>query len=193
MTLFIISVALIVIAVHSFALISYSQTSNLSPSNATEWKAYVNQEVGFSFEYPSDWNLEEKQNRFETTTPDAAVSNGEIKFGAVKAIDRTDNNPLKPSTIKTDTEKIEESIARVPGNAIIEHANTQKYKIGGEKAGTFLVAISDEASRQAVQTFFVVHDGDGYMLNFSDSTETFDSPQTQNILNKILSSFKFLK
>ena len=166
--------------------------SNTPPSNAGEWTIYKNEKIGFSFEYPNDWDLEEKQNRFETTTADAAVSNGVTKFAVLKAIDRSDSNPLKPSTIQDDTEKLEQSIARLPGNTIIEHADTKKYDIGGEKTGTFLVTSSDGASQTAIQSFFVVHDGDGWMLNFMDSTETFDSTETQDTLNRILVSFKFL-
>ena len=166
--------------------------SSASSSSSTEWITYKNEKIGFAFDYPTGWDLEEKQNRFETTTMDAAVSNGETRFEIVKALDRSDNNPLKPFTMQRDTEKLEESIGKLPGNTVIEHADTSKYEIGGERTGSFLVASSDGASQQAIQTFFVVHDGDGYMLNFRDSTETFDSPETQNTLNKILTSFKFL-
>ncbi|MDP9306308.1 MAG: hypothetical protein M3O68_08200 [Thermoproteota archaeon] len=81
-----------------------------------------------------------------------------------------------------------------PNTIIIEHTDTQKYKIGGERTGTFLLkrVHEGEGSDVAQQVFYFTHNGDGYSVSFTDSTLTFDLPETQNILNRIIHSFKFL-
>src|SRR4051812_4253239 len=37
-----------------------------STANDIEWKTYTNDKLGFSVEYPSNWIVKEKTNRFET-------------------------------------------------------------------------------------------------------------------------------
>jgi hypothetical protein len=59
-------------------------------------------------------------------------------------------------------------------------------------AGSFVTKVDNGISPHGVQTFVVIHRGNAYVLNFLDSTTTFDSPQTRNLMNKILQSFKFL-
>jgi hypothetical protein len=62
-----------------FSLISFGAVLYLSPGHAfgqsdpetTEavprdnWTSYTNNEKGISFDYPSDWEVEEKQDRFD--------------------------------------------------------------------------------------------------------------------------------
>jgi PsbP-like protein len=144
--------------------------------------------TGISFDYPSDWEVQEKENRFDTGA-DVSVSNGDLKF-FVSKLDRPVDDPL--TGLPEFARSLEQGLARDETNTIIEHTDVKKYKISGESAGTFLVKTDDGTSSYGIQVFAVIHAGDGYMLNFRDSTKTFDTPETQMIMNKILQSFKFL-
>lgn len=170
---------------------SYGQTDNETLSSVTEWKTYQNELVGFSFDYPSSWDLNEKPNRFDSAA-DAEVSGNDMRFIVRKAIDRTEDNPLKTSALLTSTRSLQEGMSIDQGYTIIEPADVKKYTVGGERAGTFLVKHDDGISpAKASQIIMVFHNGDGYMLNFWTPTETFDNPETQNTITKILQSFKF--
>lgn len=48
----------------SFAQIDESNSS-IPTINGIEWKTYSNGKLGFSVEYPSNWIVKEKSNRFE--------------------------------------------------------------------------------------------------------------------------------
>lgn len=171
--------------------ISYCQDGNQTSPSIGTWKTHNNELVGFSFDYPSNWNVEEKENRFDSTAADAAVTGDGIRFSVRKAIDRPEDNPLRSSGLLATTKLIEQGASQ-SGNIIIEQADVKKYKIGGERAGSFLAKIDDGISTpRGMQTFMVFHDGDAYMMNFQAPTERFDSPETQNIMNKILQSFIF--
>jgi hypothetical protein len=76
---------------------------------------------------------------------------------------------------------------------LIEPTDVKKYKIGGERTGTFVTKVDDGISAFGLQNFFVINNGDGYLFGFRASTETFDEPKSQNIMNKIIYSFLFLK
>ena len=54
-----------------------------------------------------------------------------------------------------------------------------------------MIGIS-QCVKASMNIFTSLKNGDAYVLNFRDSTKTFDTPETQMIMNKILQSFKFL-
>ncbi len=171
--------------------VSYGQGGNETSTSTGAWTTYKNDLHGFSFDYPSSWNVEEKENRFDSAG-DVSVSAGDIKFSATMAIDRPEDRPLKPSALLSSTRTMEEKIAGSGQNILIEPTDVEKYSVGGEKAGSFIVKHDDGTSPSTgIQNFLVFHNGDGYFLIFQAPTETFDSPETQNTLNKILQSFKF--
>jgi hypothetical protein len=154
--------------------------------------AFTSDVFGISFDYPSTWNAAEKENRFASGA-DVSATDTDLEFTVSKVIDRSEDNPLKTSALSSNTRMIQEGIAKSGKDTIIEATDVKKYKVGGERAGTFVTKHDDGISPQTgVRNFIVVHDGDGYMLNFRAPTETFDYPETQNILNQLIQSFKFL-
>ena len=167
--------------------------NSTSESFATgNWTTFTSDVFGISFDYPSTWNVEEKGNRFDAGA-DVAVSNGDIRFSAFKVLDRPEDNPLKTSALAFNTRMIQDGVEKGGQDTIIEATDVKKYKIGGERAGTFVTKHDDGTfPPSGVQTFFVTHNGDGYMIIFRAPTETFDTPETQVTMNKMIKSFKFL-
>lgn len=162
---------------------NYSNISNMGDS-----KTFTSDSIGISFNYPSKWEVQEKQNRFENA-PDVSVSNGTTNF-IVSKTDSTYNKKIKDLGLYEATKSMQRT-AEDNGGQIIEQANVSKYRIGGEPTGTLLYA-QHELISIAAQIFILEHKGQAYLLGFKDSTKTFDSPETQMIMNKILKSFKFL-
>ena len=76
--------------------------------------------------------------------------------------------------------------------SVIEPTDVKKLMAGGERTGTFLVKYNVGVPQIGLQLTYVVHKGDLYLLSFQDSTSTFDSPETQSIVNKFIQSFRFL-
>lgn len=180
---------------------SYAQLDELENNkNATtseamsdrNWTTYKSDVFGISFDYPSGWNIQEKENRFDSG-PDVSVSDYDTIFSASKTTDRPEDNPLKSSAISTSTRMLEERIAQGEKDTIIQATDVKKYKVGGERTGTFVTKHEDGVSSPiGMQTFIVFHNGDGYMLNFRAPAESFDNPETQDIMNGIIQSFRFI-
>ena len=155
------------------------------------WTTYTSELFGISFDYPSGWNVSEKQDRFDDAT-DVSVSKGYMKFGVSKTLDRPADNPLKSSDIGEITRGIEQVTEKDKEMSIVEPMDVKKYTVGAEKSGTFIVKFKVGVAQTGLQLTYVVHNGDLYLLSFQDSTSTFDSPETQSILNKLIQSFRFL-
>ena len=166
--------------------VSESLTTEAVPLD--NWTTYMNNDI--SFDYPSDWEVEEKQNRFDTAA-DVSVSDGSAKFFVLK-LDNAKSKLFKSFGLADSVKALEEAAARDGSTNIIEETDVTKYKIGGERTGTFLSTKTDETDPYALQIFIVSHNGKTYSLGFRETTSTFDDPETQSILNKIVQSFKFL-
>lgn len=160
-------------------------------STSTNWSMYTSDNVGVSFNYPSEWDVIEKENRFDVTAADVLVSGDNADF-AVKIIDRTEDRPLKSYALLSSTKMLEDALSQNSDTAVIEHSSTEKYKVGGEKAGSFLLGFDKGGIPSGMQNLIVFHEGDGYMLSFIAPSQTFDSSETQGLLNKIIESFNFL-
>jgi len=171
---------------------------NVSSGNKTNepvatgnWTKYNDDKLGIAFQYPSGWNIEEKQNASDSRK-NVTVSSGNIKFVVLKAINMPKDDPLKSSDIARST-RILKNAAGAENATIVKETDTKKYRIGGERTATFITRINDNVSAFKLQDFFVIHDGDGYLLAFRAPVEIFDEPDSQKILNKIMRTFKFLK
>lgn len=169
-----------------------NNTNVTSDKKVGNWTTYTNDMLGISFVYPSDWNVEEKQNRFDSGA-DVTVSGDDARFVFLKAIDRSEDDPLKPSGIAKSTKMLQDAAAANGDTTVIEPTDVKKYKIGGERTGTFVTKVDDGVAPFGLQNIFVIHNGDGYLLGFRASTENFDEPETQNIMDRIIHSFVFLK
>jgi hypothetical protein len=68
--------------------------------------------------------------------------------------------------------------------------------IGGEKAGTFLIAQKDKFNENATdwgtQVWLVYSGNNNYFITFSSPTSMFDSPQKVEIRDNFIKSIKFL-
>lgn len=178
----------------SYAQLEDSGNLTSHSANCSEnWTKYTSNKLGISFEYPAAWDIEEKKNRFDTGA-DVLVfnhsDNDKLKFVVLSSSKTGTTHDWLPSKVLWATEYMEET-ARNHGQTIIEATDVEKYKIGGEVTGTFLEKFDDPTSPTGVQHFIVVHGGDLYNLAFSASTDTFDNPDTQAIMNNIMQSFKF--
>lgn len=169
---------------------SEENNSGIAFSNLTNWTTYESQVSGISFNYPAEWDVEEKQNRFDSGG-DVTVSDGFTKF-SVLVLPKATNDLLVTYGLVETTRTTENAFSNKEGITIIEDSDFKKYKIDGERSGTILLKNEGELIDYAQQFILVEHNKKGYALAFQDSTLTFDEPATQNIMNRILQSFRFL-
>jgi len=155
-----------------------------------DWKNYTSEKYGISLQVPVNWNITEKQNRFinpngallETTNPSS-----DWQWLGIQDI------PLMNQTVNErgllGTISIMMQVAINNDNTLIEGIDMTTYKIDGHRTGTFLVANNNFVDK----TFMLqVNNGDGYMIRYQNTPELFDSPESREILNKMINSINFL-
>jgi hypothetical protein len=167
--------------------------------NNTQWSTYNSSKLGFSIEYPSTWDVHEKQSRFEQGTDltisspdpfsplggqfDASVI-GKSPTTNVMMLTNTAINEIVVDYFDVDYEK-----------RLIENANLTRYTIDGERAGTFVSVLQDKEDDlnlgTASETVVTVHNGTGYILQFFNSAENFDTPETTDIRQHMFESIKW--
>ena len=165
--------------------------TSLEIENSTEtirYLPYTNQKLGISFEYPSSWTLDEKENRFDIGA-EAMVYDGLNMF---KVLFREDSMKefIDSLGFETVAESMEDSISN-PTN-LIEGMNFDKYSIDGKETATFLYLAQTELGIDLPTQAFIVND-DGSLVNFGyqDTKSNFDTPESQGVMNHIINSIKF--
>ncbi|MDN5868799.1 MAG: hypothetical protein L0H55_15550, partial [Candidatus Nitrosocosmicus sp.] len=154
----------------------------------------TNNNIGITFEYPSEWDLDERTNRF-ANEPDVEVSDGLNSFKFI------DSDPAFEETLESfDLEFIAElgknTFTKGPDERLIEDVDMNSYSIDGKDTATFLYTAIEDFEfvelEYATQVFFIDNEGKIYSAIYRDTVSNFDDPQSQAIMNHILESFKFI-
>jgi hypothetical protein len=159
-----------------------------SYSYGIEWKNYSNDKI--TLQIPSNWNVTEKQNRFEDPS----------------GTDLTIVNPLNENQSFTFTDHLyimakdislrglEQSmfmradLYEFEGAKIVEGPDLSRFNISGYATGT--ITAYDEEYQNVIQDYIVDRDRKASLISYSNSVEDFDSSESQDILTKIISSIK---
>ena len=83
------SFGLITLTYYEYSNVYGSLASNNSTEKNLNYTIYSDDWLGISFEYPSDWNVEEKINRFSKYS-DVQVHNGSNSFKVMKSQSSSD-------------------------------------------------------------------------------------------------------
>ena len=166
-------------------------------SNQTEFTSYNNTEFGISFDYPSNWEVSEKTNRFDTTTPDVKVTSPDNIMNSFSFLNHyeTSDESLASIGLKETAEVYADAFIANPGSVLIEDVNDSKYTIDGSPTATFLFTDPGNmygSDKDVGNQFFMVeYDDKLYAVGYKNTVDNFDSPQSQEIMERIISSFRF--
>jgi PsbP-like protein len=168
-----------------------SNTTNETTTNETQphFTKYSDTRLGVSFEYPSDWLLNDKINRFAKNS-DVTVYNGSNSFRVMKSQSSSDSALVeKLGGPKEIVEIILPSEERVVGQI-----DENKYIIDGINAISVLTAregITDVPNK-GFERFLLMHDDSLYIFTYQDTVERFDTKESQDTLNHILKTIRFI-
>jgi hypothetical protein len=164
-------------------------TSNASASQG-EWKTHSDRTLGIEFQYPPDWEVKEKTNRFEEG-PDVTVEEmrGPDSFGVTTVDDLSSDLVDAELFASVGQKQLLEGVDTRLIEGVEEHT-----PIDGEEAYSFTYTKGSELGfLEAVQEgITVIHDDRGYILAFTGTTSTFDDPENVDIRDRILGSLHFL-
>jgi hypothetical protein len=162
----------------------------------TNYTTYTNDEFEVTFEYPSNWHIEEKTSRF-SNDPDVKVNLGLNSFKFIGNDARIGNN-LDLFSLEDIADMAQNTMVNPPDQRLIEGVEMDKYKIDGKDTATFLFTNAMDCGVSsvlnldyAIQIFFVENNGKVYTLAYQDTVSDFDREESQVTMNRILNSFYF--
>jgi len=177
---------------------SYSNAQlEITTANQTEYTSYNNTEFGISFDYPANWEISEKTDRFDTTTPDVKVTSPDNFMNSFSFLNhyKTSDELLASIGLKETAEGYADAFIKNPGSILIEDVDDSNYTTDGNPTATFLFTDPGNmygSDKDVGNQFFMIEYNDKlYAVGYKNTVDNFDSPQSQEIMERIISSFRF--
>ena len=166
-----------------------SLASNNSTESNLNYTIYSNDRLGISFEYPSDWNVEEKINRFSKYS-DVQVHNGSSSFKVMKSQSSSDTEMAE----KLGGLKDVVGIILPPEERIVGAIEENMYAIDGTDTVSVLTAMEGltNVPDKGLERILLIHNDVLYILTYQNTVDQFDSKQSQETIGHILTSFRFI-
>jgi PsbP-like protein len=183
------SFGLITLTYYEYGNVHGSLASNNFTGNNLNYTSYSDDRLGISFEYPSDWNVEEKINRFSKYS-DVLVYNGSNSFKIMKSQSNSDTVMAE----KLGGLKEVVGIILPPEERIVGEIEENRYAVDGADTVSVLTAMEGltNVPDKGLERILLIHDDVLYILTYQNTVDKFDSKQSQEIIGHILSSFRFI-
>lgn len=166
-------------------------------SETINYLPYSNDQLGISFEYPSDWNVEEKTNRFSDAPADVEVYDGLNSFKYQQ--DKRNMGEFDSLDLELMAQMTLNSLTSVSGTSLVEGISMDKYQVDGKDTATFLIKTESSTGQNSFSNpdyatqVFIIDNNNGFdIIMYQNSLTEFDSPESQEILSQMLDSFQFL-
>ena len=180
---------LITLTCYEYDNVYGSLVSNNSTENNLNYTIYSDDRLGISFEYPSDWNVEEKINRFSKYS-DVLVYNGNNSFKIMKS--QSNSDTVMAEKLGGLKEVVE--IILPPEERVVGEIEENRYTIDGSDTVSVLTALEGLTNipDKGLERILLIHDDVLYILTYQNTVVEFDSEQSQETIQHILSSFRFI-
>jgi hypothetical protein len=183
------SFGLITLTYYEYGNVHGSLASNNFTGNNLNYTSYSDDRLGISFEYPSDWNVEEKINRFSKYS-DVLVYNGSNSFKIMKS--QSSSDTVMAERLGGLKEVV--GIILPPEERIVGEIEENRYAVDGADTVSVLTAMEGltNVPDKGLERILLIHDDVLYILTYQNTVDKFDSKQSQEIIGHILSSFRFI-
>lgn len=173
---------------HNESVYGSLATTNFT-SIPTNYTTYSDVRLGVSFEYPTNWTLDEKINRFEKNS-EVAVINGNSSFRVIKSQSNSDAELAE----KLGGPREIVQLILPPNERIVGQVEENKYSIDGVDSASVLTALEGVSNvpDRGLERVILIHDDTLFVLAYQDDINTFDSRTSQDDFNHIINSFHFL-
>ena len=171
---------------------------NSTKAPSSSYSNYSSDRYQIRFNYPSDWEFNEKTNRFEEGT-DISIRSFDPAGGfSLITVGRLDNLITEFGSMDLMTgfyDLYKQAIGDYSKEiSVIEQPSF--INIDGQKAGTFLYTQKDKYDDNALRLanqIWVVYAGDhGYLVSFASTPDQFDNEKNVKIRDEFISSIRLL-
>jgi hypothetical protein len=180
----------------AFFLLSMPHNSESVP---VRYSNHTSDRYGIQFQYPSDWELKEKTNRFEETSD---ITVNKVTLNDTGLITISYSNATFGKFGEYGIEPVTTRVY-VIYNAMMGDYNKETQEIeqpsfvniDGQKAGTFILAqknkYDENAINMGVQIWLVYSGNKSWFIAFTAPTNIFDSSKDTEIRDHFIKSIKF--
>jgi hypothetical protein len=180
------------------------------PPGIIEWNNHNSTLLGLSIDYPSTWNIQEKQNRFEEGIVYLEIDSFVNVSGRINLVDPdfmrfsiltiplhevmdTTKITTLTTTMMDDHIEYANSIEDDFEIRLIEGISTSRYKIGGENAGSYITVFEEKDSdyKDAYEFVITVHNNRIYQFSFMSHAGVFDTQRVTEIREHMFDSIKW--
>ena len=180
---------LVTVTYDQFKSVHASVLSNITHEIQSNYTKYSDTRLGVGFEYPSGWQLNDKINRFAKNS-DVTVYNNSNSFSIMKS--QSNSDTILVDKLGGPREIVD--IILPSEERIIGQIEENKYMIDGIEAVSVLTALEgiENVPDKGFERFLLVNDGNLYIFTYQDTVEKFDTKESQDTLNHIINSIRFL-
>lgn len=178
---------------NAFSLLSLPDSSESLP---LQYSNYTSDKYQIQFQYPSNWTVEEKTNRFEEGS-DISISNPNLGTDSIGI--RFANNFLKDfgiADVQSGIISLHEGLLNSFAYDFRSIEPPSLLNIDGQRTGTFVVTFKEkyetDPTTLASQYWVTKAGNNGYMMTFFSSPQRFDSPENPEVPDHFIKSIKFL-
>jgi hypothetical protein len=151
------------------------------------FKRFYNENMGISFFYNSSLLPQNDSSGSADANYNLNLRSRDLQFNIIKLSNEA-NVGLKIFGLEKG---LKSSLGDI--EILVQEGRTLPYEIDGNKTAQATTIYPTEYGDIKIKRFLVSHDGQGYLLAFQNKVELFESEETQDILDTILDTFKFVK
>jgi hypothetical protein len=177
-----IPIFLTILSIGIILSISYANGQK-NETNTIEWKTYTDPEGKFTVKYPYDWNIEPRENRFDTKDVEFSIIDGgnSVHLGIV-----TTETP-EGLDIEDGEETISQRTATRDNFRSIEPWECEKYVISNEKACSLVFTTGLSPFDFAEMDVYTIDGTTSYTIVYKTMPDLFDKylPTAEQIIQSI--------
>ena len=164
-------------------LVIFSLGNAHSQKSTTEWKIYTDPQGKFTVKYPSNWNIEPRENRFDTKDVEFSIMDegNSVHLGIV-----TTQTP-EGLNIEEGEDVISQRTATRDNFRLIETWECEKYVISNEKTCSLVFTTGFSPFEFAEMDVYTIDGTTSYTIVYKTIPDIFDKylPTAEQIIQSI--------
>jgi hypothetical protein len=186
---------LVGIVVACFSLLAFTMIEQ-DQVYAVQYSNHTSEKYKIQFDYPSNWFLDERTDRFNDQEDKFSSPDGFSSIGIVYTTDLMEAYGTK--TLRSAISDWVESFQRNDFSNQYQTIEPPSYvEIDNEKSGTVVYSAKEKFNfqdpvRLGIQAWVTFIDGNWYTIVYKAPTDKFDSPENIEIRERLIKSVRFL-
>lgn len=154
-----------------------------------DWKTYNSTICKMSIEYPANFTVKEKENRFDQRLPFTIVSGNPFLSLLVNC---AKSDQMFIDVDASDMDSVIDVMVDDYDDFLVEDTNMTKWKLDNKTTASFVYGLKYESGNTgASEVLYTYHDGKDILVSLMTYAAYFDLPELQEIEKRMINSIEF--